>query len=285
VHTDRADVDPAWLAAWLQDKERVLSRFETASELSRLNAGDGGWVEVSPLLFDLLEVAVLLARQTGGLVTPTVLRALCHAGYDRSFALGLDGRGADDSAAPDVPSVDGVELDPRRRAVRLPRGVGLDLGGFAKGYLAEALARELGAPTLVDLGGDIALRGPQRDGTAWVIETEPDAEGATRCLLLERGGIATSGTDRRRWGGSGRSCHHLIDPRTGRASATDLVRATVIAPDALVAETVAKLALLLGRRAAMDYVDARPELAALFLTEEGREWPSARFADYVWSEA
>src|ERR1019366_1206368 len=68
---------PDWFRAW----ERCLSRFDPASELRRLNARAGVPVAVGPVLWDALRDALAAARWTAGLVTPTVLAAVEHAGY------------------------------------------------------------------------------------------------------------------------------------------------------------------------------------------------------------
>jgi hypothetical protein len=65
--------------------EKRLSRFDAQSELSRLNAHDGELFQVSPILLDAVEVALVAAETTAGLYDPTVLDALEKAGYDRSF--------------------------------------------------------------------------------------------------------------------------------------------------------------------------------------------------------
>lgn len=118
--------------------ERRLSRFRPDSELSRLNADAGRPVVVSHLLFEVLEAALRAARATAGLYDPTLLRALERLGYDRSF----EQVGVDVPAAPGpVPPGGGwrrVELDPKGRTVTLPPGVGVDLGGIAKGMAVDA---------------------------------------------------------------------------------------------------------------------------------------------------
>ncbi len=76
-------------------------------------------------------------------------------------------------------------------------------------------------------------------GGFWPVGVEiPDGQ---LTVGLERGALATSGSDRRRWRGG----HHLIDPRTGRPAASPYLRVTVAAPTAVEAETLAK-AIYLG---------------------------------------
>ncbi|MGZ8687679.1 MAG: FAD:protein FMN transferase, partial [Gaiellaceae bacterium] len=111
-----------------------------------------------------------------------------------------------------------------------------DLGGLGKGYAVDRVAESLSVagPCLVNAGGDIAIR-----GGSWPVGV---ADGLT--LELSRGGVATSGRDRRRWVRGGREAHHLIDPSTGRPAESDLVRVTVVADSATEAEVLAKAAFL-----------------------------------------
>ena len=120
----------------------------------------------------------------------------------------------------------------------------LDLGGIAKGYAVDRAAELLApaGPCLVNAGGDLAVR-----GGAWPVGVEH------LTLLLERGAIATSGRDRRRWTRDGREHHHLIDPRTGAPADTPLLRATVVAASAAEAEVLAKAVFLGDEEAARQH--------------------------------
>ena len=141
-------------------------------------------------------------------------------------------------------------------------GVHLDLGGIGKGYAAERAAEllALAGPCLVNAGGDVATR-----GGAWPIGVETAAEPLT--LELRGAALATSGRDRRRWRRGGRELHHLIDPRTGAPAETDLLRVTVVAPDAVEAEVAAKALFLAGADAAAAEADAAG-LAAVLVTDD-----------------
>jgi thiamine biosynthesis lipoprotein len=109
-------------------------------------------------------------------------------------------------------------------------GSGIDLGGVAKGWMADVLARELGENCLVNLGGDLFARG------CWPVGV------GGKTMLLEDTGAATSSTRIRRWGRQ----HHLIDPRTGLPAAGDISEVSVVARTGFEAEVFAKTALLLG---------------------------------------
>jgi thiamine biosynthesis lipoprotein len=178
-----------------------------------------------------------------------------------------------------------MRLDAATRTVTLPAGVGLDLGGIAKGWLADLVAERLlryGA-ALADLGGDIAVRGLPPDADAWYIDVEGPAGAVLgRLRLAGDGGVATSGVTRRRCRTAAGAQHHLIDPRTGRPALTDLLSVSVIAPSAAMAEVAAKGALLLGSALGQAALAAAPELGGVLVQRDGRvtlvggvEWSGA----------
>jgi thiamine biosynthesis lipoprotein len=275
---------PGWFEAW----EQQLSRFRADSNLSRLNAAGGQPVVVPEAMWKVVNVALDAARQSDGLVQPTMLDALEAAGYDRSFDL-LDRDGTQARISPAEQAKEAswraIELDKRARTVRLPAGIRLDLGGVAKGWAADQAARWLAAsgPALVDAGGDIAVSGPMADGSPWPIEiANPFApEESLGLLRVVQGAVATSGRDYRHWRRGGVEQHHIIDPRSGRPAQTDVLATTVVAPDGPSAEVAAKVALILGSRAGMAWLDGRPTLAGLLVLADGRVLRSRRMDSYL----
>ena len=96
--------------------------------------------------------------------------------------------------------------------------------------------------------------------------------------------MATSGTDHRRWLKGGVLQHHIIDPRSGEAAQTDLVSVTVIAPDVMQAEAAAKVALILGSQAGMQWLEDRPEICGVLALQDGQLLYSSRIKSYLWSD-
>jgi len=251
--------------------ERVFSRFDAASELSRLNAQSGQWVDVSPLMRDVIDKALMLAEETGGLFDPTILPALEAAGYIRSFehiAAGGVEITPDPPVYPKGRWMD-VRLDGQR--VYLPKGIQIDLGGIAKGYTAEQAANRLGwfGPCLVDAGGDLVAGEAPEGMSGWPVSLAAPWTGddsVPQHLLmvwLRRMSIATSGIDWRRWQHRGRSAHHLIDPRSGQPADTDALTATVLDADAARAEGWATAALVLGMQDGVALLSDRDMAGAL----------------------
>jgi thiamine biosynthesis lipoprotein len=100
---------------------------------------------------------------------------------------------------------------------------------------------------LVNVGGDLRVAGDDVDGTPWTIGIEhPACPRPVALLGLHGGAVATSTTLKRRWEVDGERRHHLIDPRTGRPSTSDLELVAVMAGEAWRAEVLAKAVLLRG---------------------------------------
>ena len=253
--------------ALFAERERTLSRFDPASELSRVNASAAPALLVSEVLAATIADALRAHRLSGGLVDPTLERSLVEAGYDRDLGL-LD-------------STVSLSLAPARRgrgsAVRLsgrllrrPAGLRLDLAGVAKGRTVDEALALLDGPGFVSAGGDLAVRGR--------LAVDLPGGGA---IHLTAGGMATSGTGRRRWTRDGALAHHLIDPRTGGPSTSRWQSVTVAAGSCLAADVAAKTAFLLGDTGPA-WLEERG-LVGRFLEPSGavvetRSWPTTREA-------
>jgi thiamine biosynthesis lipoprotein len=232
-------------ARFLLECHERLSRFLPDSELSRLNADRRETVPVSPLMLDFLLAAVRAAEASGGLVDPTVLPALRRAGYATSLpardpgdlAAELPASGAGRRAAAPDPAARwrSIRVDPVAATVTRPVGLEIDSGGVAKGWAADAAAAMLaGAPTCaVECAGDLRVGGSA--GSERRIEVaDPFGGDPVGVLSVRHGGVATSGTGRRRWRNpDGSIGHHLIDPSTGRPCQTGVVQATALASTAV----------------------------------------------------
>ena len=231
--------------AWTLERHHRFTRFEPESELSHFNSTPGAWVSVTAELEELLRAGLDAYERSDGLVHIGVLPALRAAGYTRDFGEGptdfsLEG------ARPPKPLPDLLQVEPGW--AKLAFGAAIDLGGIAKGWLADRCAERLGDNALVNLGGDLYARGPGTTGEGW-----PVCFGV-KTLLLKDMCAATSGIAKRAWG---EGLHHLIDPRTGLPSTTDLEELSVLAATATDAEILVKTALLMGREAGIAWLEGK----------------------------
>jgi len=240
------------VVALMADVAAAVSRFTPLSDLSRVNARAGTITPVSPLCAQLVGMALDAARTTEGACDPTIGAHLIAAGYDRDFSLISSGqveavpwpeRSADWQA---------VVLDPDLDLVGIPKGMALDLGAVAKAWTADEAARRIhaafGTAALVEIGGDLAAVGAP--AVPWLIRVAERAGEPGQLVALSHGGLATSTTTRRRWRRGLQTCHHLIDPRTGRPSEGPWRTASVWASTAAEANAATTAALVVGSGAA-----------------------------------
>ncbi|HTY73117.1 MAG TPA: FAD:protein FMN transferase [Actinomycetes bacterium] len=252
VVSDPAALGPArtLVEELLGQVDLAASRFRADSEVTRLAGSQGRPTEVSPLLAELLEVALDAARRTDGDVDPTVGAALRDLGYDRDFAaLPLVAKVR--VVARPAPGWQRVRLD--GTTVTVPVGTLIDLGATAKAWTADRAAQlvraELGCGVLVSLGGDIATSGPAPEG-GWRVRVQDRLVDPGATITLPAGAaVATSSTVRRTWVQADRSRHHVLDPRTGSPAPAVWRSATVAAWTCVEANTLTTAALVRGGRA------------------------------------
>jgi len=254
--------------------EATLSRFIGDSELSRLNKSAGYPFKASPMLLEAVAASVRAARLSDGIFDPTILPCLLAAGYDASFERLTAPHCNTPLPTPNHYDWNDIVLDPRTSTIYLPFGASLDLGGIAKGWTVDRAAERVnGFPGFaVDAGGDIVVGGAQADGQPWTIGiADPFSE--TNDLMMTEltgGAVCTSSTVRRRWTLGEVSRHHIIDPRTGEPAKSGVVAATVAAGTAAQAETIAKVAIILGEKEGMEFIQRQDGVEGLLVLGNNR---------------
>ncbi len=225
--------------------EAKYSHYREDSLLARLADAAGTPVAVDAETANLLDFAATLHAQSDGRfdITAGRLTRLWDAQNGRLPTA--------EEIARALATTGWHRLEWRRPRLRLAPGMRLDLGGIVKEYAADRaaeLCRAAGVVAgVVDLGGDLALIGPHRDGTPWRVGIKaPRApERAAARIELPRGGLATSGDYERTLIVAGRRYSHIVDPRTGRPVA-GFASVSVVADSCLIAGAAATLAMLLG---------------------------------------
>jgi FAD:protein FMN transferase len=234
--------------------EQRWSRFLPDSDISRINHAAGSTVRVDPATMVLFHAMLDGWRSTAGVFDPTLLAPLVGLGYASSWH--------DPALATSLPlgallrgDLNAVRLDDRRNTITVPRGMCLDAGGIGKGLAADLVVNQLLASgargALVSIGGDICVRGEPSDDDGWFIGLADidDHQAQVGQLVLTEGGVATSGTTRRRWrADDGSERHHLLDPTTGQPveHRRQISAVTVIAGTAAWAEVWTKVAMVSG---------------------------------------
>lgn len=276
--------------AFIEAAEERFSRFRETSELTHLNRSAGQWVTVSPDMFTVLDLALDCYRATDGLFNPSILPDLQRAGYTRSMD-DLRQSGADPQLADRFPehslAFDSLRLDRPKSRAFLPLGMQIDLGGIAKGWIAEQAARLLSTYSpacAVSAGGDMFMIGHPLGQTGWDVALEDPRDPNMDLLILwiDQGAVVTSSVAKRVWQQGGQPRHHLIDPRSGQPAETPWLSVTVFAPRAAEAEAFAKAILIGGPEAAQRLTDEHPHIRFLAVDTEGQLWNAAHHKELVY---
>ena len=254
-----------------------MSTYLNSSELSRLNQLPGpGGVKMSPETMEVFLEAKRIGELTGGVFDVTV-GPLVNA-----WGFGPQDRRADlsDEEIAELQALTGwdrIEIDEAASEIRKDRaGVYCDLSAIAKGYavdrVSEALT-ELGySDHMVELGGEIRVRGVNVAGEPWRIAVEkPSPEGGRaiqRVLPLRDFSMATSGDYRNYFEKDGRRYSHEIDPRTGRPIEHQTASVSVIHPSCATADAWATALIVLGEQEGFAKA-VEQDLAAVFLIRDG----------------
>lgn len=209
------------------------SRFRDDSLVSQLF--DTGLISEPPEeMLRMLDFAKEMYDASDGVFDLTVAGALSKLGYGS--------RKHSASIRSDLWDI--LEYSPEE--IRCSKGIMLDFGGFGKGWLIDEIARimrEHGATQfIVNGGGDLfvqsdtpiefALEDPHKPGTVY------------RTVSISRGALGASNTIKRSWETAGGLKHHIIDPTTGDSSESSRVASYVLAPSALIADTLATVVII-----------------------------------------
>jgi thiamine biosynthesis lipoprotein len=272
--------------SFIHTSEQRFTRFSEYSELAHLNHSSGSWFKASPDLFELIQEALVYFHKTGGLFDPTILPDLRRAGYDRSMdelrrisssssILSNSDPSPGGQSMSSLPSFDSIRLDADTSSILMPIGMQIDLGGLAKGWIAEHAAHLLSqcaTACAVSAGGDMFLIGYPEGQDFWEVGLEdprsPDHD--LMILHVQAGALATSSVAKRIWQQGAVTRHHLIDPRTHAPAETDWLSVTVIAPRMAAAEAFAKASLIGGKEFAMQIAAQNRDLTILAVDKIGQ---------------
>lgn len=260
----------------LQQVDASMSTYRQDSELNQLNAMPvGEWMNVSPALFEVLQISQSVSEASQGAFDVTV------GGLVNLWGFGPDERSQQmpsDTVLQQALAETGyqyLQLNADRMQVRRLRDSYLDLSAVAKGYAVDQVAawlRTQGASNfLVNIGGDLIVGGERAENRPWRIGVEvPDSriQAAQHIFEVRHLAVATSGDYRNYYEVDGQRLSHTLDPRTGRPIAHQLASATVLHPSAALADAWATAFMVLGADEASRQLAIAQQLPVLLISRQ-----------------
>lgn len=254
----------------------LMSTWREDSEISRLNrAPSQTWFPLSAETYYVIDLAQTISQQTHGAFDITVGPLVDLWGFGAKHS---DENIPDASQIKQAMAQTGyahIILDPATHAIKKQIPLELNLSAIAKGYgvdtLAELLDKHGHTAYLVEIGGEIRVRGRKPDGSYWKLAIEspiPQAQRAYQILTLTDQGIATSGDYRNYFNKDGRRFSHIIDPVTGRPIAHNLESVTVISDTTARADALATALMVMGEERGVQFCEQQ-NIAAYFIYKQG----------------
>ncbi|MGB5256416.1 MAG: FAD:protein FMN transferase [Woeseiaceae bacterium] len=239
----------------LEHVDRLASTWREDSELSQFNANsDTGWIDTSAEFCNAIERAVEVSRLTDGAFDITIGPLVNLWGFGPTGDVREPP--AEDTIRAMMSEVGYANLQTRCEVPAVKKLIGsiyVDLSGWAKGYavdqVASLLERNELQDYLVEIGGEMRVRGHNAEGLKWAVAVETPSTTQRvphQVLRLTDTGIATSGDYRNYFEHDGELYSHTLDARTGRPVAHSLAAVTVVNPSAAYADAMATALRVLG---------------------------------------
>lgn len=259
----------------LKRLEQLLSVTNQASDIYRLNHAGGQPVAIAKETEEVLRLSQSVSVASNGAFDVTIRPVVSL--WDFS---------ADSPVIPDaeklkqaVQQVDYHHLTVESGSATLSMGE-VDLGGVAKGYIADCLRtllEEQGITSaLIDLGGNIVACG-SKQGEAWRIGIKNPQSTDTLCAVVTGTDLAvvTSGTYERGFTVNGVRYHHILHPQTGMPVQNTLASVTVVCQNSALADALSTACFVLGESEALTLLSAYEEVEALFVRQDGTRYATS----------
>lgn len=268
----------AEIEAELRKFDGSLSMFNDTSVISRINRNEA--VKADTLFANVFRRSMQVSAQTQGAFDITVAPLVNAWGF-----------GFKEGTFPDSTLIDSLLAFTGYEKVRLtadgriekddPRLM-LDCSAVAKGYAVDVVANVLqrrGVNNfMVDIGGEVVVRGTNPQSAPWRIginkpvDDSLSVKGELQTVLhIANAAMATSGNYRNFYYKGGKKYAHTIDPRTGYPVQHEILSATIIASDCMSADAYATAFMVMGLERAIAFAEAHPEIDAylIYSHEEG----------------
>ena len=245
------------------------------SDISLINSHVGEAVTVHPETAELLKKGIEYYQSSGGLFDITV--GALSSLWD--FSGGEHIVPSQEQIDAVLPAIDasGLILDGNQVTLTIP-GSSIDLGGIAKGYIADKMKEYLNGEGItsgiINLGGNILVLGPKENqGSATYtmgIQKPFATDGEiTATVQITDESMVTSGIYQRYFERDGKIYHHILDTKTGYPYDNGLASVTIINRSSVDGDALSTICFMMGLEDGMEYVESLPDTEAVFITTEG----------------
>lgn len=256
--------------------EELFSVTDADSDIHRINASPDEFVKVSEDVYTVAEKALSLHTLTEGNFDISLYNVLTLWGFTtKEYNVPSD---EDLTEALAKTGIDKITLKDGN-FVCVAKGCALDLGGIAKGYIADKAAqamRDAGAEYgLISLGGNIRTIGEKPSGEDWLIGIRhPDINEPFITVLSKECSVITSGAYQRNFTQNGITYHHILNPKTGKPSDSDAVSVTIIGNDGALCDALSTAVFIGGTEYAKKLYKNTSDFEYIILSKDNNIYAS-----------
>lgn len=251
------------------------------SEISRINSAGGNPVVVSDETVTLLRKAIYYGDLSNGAFDVTIA-PVSNLWDFHAEAPALPAPEAIYEAASHV-DYKNILIDGNTVRLLDPYA-SIDVGGIAKGYIADILKKYLKEQgvkhAVINLGGNVLAMGSRLDGSDYNIGIQKpfDMTGEPiTSVRISNKSVVTSGTYQRYFEADGKLYHHILDPNTGYPCENNLTSVTIITNSSLTADALSTTCFLLGYDKSMRLIEQLDNVDAVFITNDNKIHYSKNF--------
>ena len=269
---NRAEVH-AEVEAVLKQLNQDMSNWIPDSELSRFNKSTSlEPMEISTGLSRVMAESIRLGKLSGGKLDVTVGPLVNLWGFGpehRPMTVPTEEELANAKARTGLQH---LSLSGNQLSKAIPN-LYVDLSTIAKGYavdlVAEAIERRGIDNYLVEIGGELRVKGFKHTGELWVAAIEKpitEKRMVHQYIVPKDNAVATSGSYRKYFEADGQRFSHIIDPDTGKPINHKIVSVTVIHPSSMTADGLSTSLMLMGEDKAFDFA-TKNDIAAYIISK------------------
>jgi thiamine biosynthesis lipoprotein len=261
--------------------EQMLSRTIEGSDIWNVNHAGGEPVEVSEETADLIQLALHYSEISDGAFDITLAPYSILWDFQNN-----DGTIPSDEEIAEAGSHVGLEnlhIDGTTVYLDDPEAA-IDLGGIAKGYIADRAKDYLVSAgvtsAVLDLGGNVLTIGTKPDGSDWRIGIRKPFGNVTdtvAVIAVEDKSIVTSGTYERYFEKDGVIYHHILDPQTGYPIQNGLQSVTILSDLSADGDALSTTCFSLGLEDGLALIETLDDIEAMFITDDGELHYSSGF--------
>ncbi|GMQ59576.1 FAD:protein FMN transferase [Vallitalea sediminicola] len=257
----------------ISDIESKVSRNISTSEISKINSNDIQDIKLSTDTFNIIKKGLYYSKLSEGRFDITI-----------APLVSLWGIGTEDARVPSEEEINdtlskinykNIFLDEENLTLHIKKDTQIDLGGIAKGYVADKVSEYLRENKLehaiINLGGNILTVGNKPNGDSWKIGVQNPFNSRGRELgvaTIGQKSIVTSGIYERYLEEDGVKYHHILDPHTGYPVDNDLAGVTIISDHSVDGDGLSTVVFSMGLEDGYKFVEDIDNVGAIFITKE-----------------